>query len=200
MRAQVERDGTAPFAVLGLLLVAFFSSGCETLPPASVPPSSKVSIAASFSLDGRLSVRVGERLDSVKLLWLKGADSEKLQFFTPFGSQLAELSQDEGGPAILLRGKEVTQAASVRALTESFIGIALDTNEIGRWAQGVGLDDGVPRDFQLDDGSHWQVTAERMQTATTAERPGEVFRHAAKIKAVKGDIIIRLVIDEWRPR
>ena len=199
MQVRANVCGARVLAVAVCLLTAWLLSACETLPRATISPSANVSIANSFSLSGRLSVRSGERLDSVKLVWLKSQREVRLQFFTPFGLQLAEVSQESGGIATLRQGKDVINAESLGTLTESFLGIALDINEIGQWVQGVGLNDGEARNLRLLDGSAWWVTAERMQTATTPDRPGELFRHAAKLTAVKGDITIRLVVDAWQP-
>ena len=180
------------------VLMAWLLGACETLPPAVMFPTANVSIASYFSMTGRLSVRAGERLDSVKLVWLKDQRLQRLQFFTPFGSQVAEVLQADGGVATLRQGKEVVTAESLATLTESFLGVALDTAEIGQWIQGAGLVDGEPRDMLLRDGSSWRVTAERFQVATAPNRPREIFRYAARLTAVKGDITIRLVVDEWQ--
>ncbi len=198
MRLRVNMRETRSLVAASYVLMAWLLNACETLPLASIAPVANTSIATRFSLTGRLSIRSGERLDSVKLVWLKDQHEERLQFFTPFGSQVAEVSQVDGGIAILRQGREVITAESLGTLTESFLGVALDTGEIGKWIQGVGLDDGESRDLRLRDGSTWRVTAERMQTATTLNRPGGIFRYAARLTAVKGDITIRLVVDEWQ--
>lgn len=182
------------------VLMAWFLGACETLPPAVMVPAANVSIARYFSMTGRLSVRAGERLDSVKLVWLKDQRLQRLQFFTPFGSQVAEVLQADGDVATLRQGKEVVTAESLATLTESFLGVALDTAEIGQWIQGAGLVDGEHRDLLLRDGNSWRVTAERFQVATAPNRPREIFRYAARLTAVKGDITIRLVVDEWQAR
>lgn len=180
------------------VLMAWLLGACETLPPAVMVSTANVSIASYFSMTGRLSVRAGERLDSVKLVWLKDQRLQRLQFFTPFGSQMAEVLQADGGVATLRQGKEVVTADSLATLTESFLGFALDTAEIEQWIQGAGLVDGEPRDMLLRDGNIWRVTAERFQVATASNRPRETFRYAARLTAVKGDITIRLVVDEWQ--
>ena len=198
MQLRVNLCEMRALVAASYVLMACLLNACETLPPASIAPAANISIATNFSLTGRLSVRSGERIDSVKIIWLKDRHQERLQFFTPFGSQLAEASQVHGGIATLRQGREVITAESLATLTESFLGVALDTGEIGKWVQGAGLEDGEPRDLQLRDGSTWRVTAERMQTASVRNRPDDIFRYAARLTAVKGDITIRLVVDEWQ--
>ncbi|HEX9390570.1 MAG TPA: outer membrane lipoprotein LolB [Usitatibacteraceae bacterium] len=198
MQPPAILSGKRALAAMSLVLMAWLLNACETLPPANTASIANASVTSRFLLSGRLSIRAGERLDSVKLVWRKDQHEERLQFFTPFGSQLAEVSQIDGGIATLRQGKDVLTAESLGILTESFLGIALDTGEIGQWVQGVGLNDGEPRELRLRDGSIWRVTAERMQSAAVPERPDTVFRYAARLTAVKGDITIRLVVDEWR--
>ncbi len=185
-------------ALCAVLIMAQLLSACESLPATNTGAFVNATVAPNFSLTGRLSVRNGERLDSVKLVWQKSADEERLKFFTPFGSQLAEVWQLAGAKAILQQGRDLVAAESLGVLTESVLGISLDTAEIGHWIQGVGLEDGVPREMQMRDGSTWQVTAERMQIAPAPDKSGSVNRYAARLTAVNGATTIRLVVDEWR--
>ncbi len=198
MRRVTKFSGGALRALFVGLVLTQLLAACETLPVANVAPNANVVIARHFSLAARLSVRTGERMDSAKLVWVKDRHDERLQFFTPFGSQLAEVWQAEGGRAFLKQGKELVAAESLAVLTESLLGVGLDTDEIGQWIQGVGLEDGIAREMRIHDGSTWRVTAERMQGAPAAERPGITHRYAARLTAINAGTTIRLVIDEWR--
>ena len=153
--------------------------------------------APYFSLTGRLSIRQNDRLDSVKIVWTRNEREERLKFFTPFGSQLAELVkavQADGSVAVTLNnGSQVTRAASIDDLTEAVLGVALGGDQIARWVQGVGLVENRPQEFRLRDGSVWQVTAERWQSWQ------DIYRYAGRLTATKiGDeIALKLVVDEW---
>lgn len=206
MRGPVVRNAVIK-GVVGLLAVVMLAA-CSSLPPPQLSVGRVTSEAQFFTLTGRLSIRQNDRLDSVKIVWSKDAREERLKFFTPFGSQLAEvvkITLDGGRAEVTLNnGNQVTRAASIDELTESVLGVTLEVDQIARWVQGMGLTEDLPQDIRLRDGSVWQVTAERFQNAQ------DIYRYAARISAVKGthsavdahfvagDISLRLVVDEWR--
>lgn len=206
MRGLVVRG--AVIKVGAVLLAVLMLGACSSLPPSQSAVGRVTSEAQFFTLTGRLSIRQNDRLDSVKIVWSKDAREERLKFFTPFGSQLAELVKitPDGGRAeiTLNNGNQITRAVSIDELTESVLGVALEVDQIARWIQGTGLTEDLPQDIRLRDGSVWQVTAERFQNAQ------DIYRYAARISAVKGahtavgahfvagDISLRLVVDEWR--
>lgn len=206
MRGLVVRGAVIKVGA-GLLAVLMLGA-CSSLPPSQSAVGRVTSEAQFFTLTGRLSIRQNDRLDSVKIVWSKDAREERLKFFTPFGSQLAELVKitPDGGRAeiTLNNGNQITRAVSIDELTESVLGVALEVDQIARWIQGTGLTEDLPQDIRLRDGSVWQVTAERFQNAQ------DIYRYAARISAVKGahtavgaqfvagDISLRLVVDEWR--
>ena len=205
MRGLVVRGAVIKVGA-GLLAVLMLGA-CSSLPPSQSAVGRVTSEAQFFTLTGRLSIRQNDRLDSVKIVWSKDAREERLKFFTPFGSQLAELVKitPDGGRAeiTLNNGNQITRAVSIDELTESVLGVALEVDQIARWIQGTGLTEDLPQDIRLRDGSVWQVTAERFQNAQ------DIYRYAARISAVKGahtavgaqfvagDISLRLVVDEW---
>jgi outer membrane biogenesis lipoprotein LolB len=176
--------------------VALLLSACATLSsapdqsPAAVEPAQ---IARQYWLSGRLSVRVNDRLEIAKIVWERNAGGEHLQFFTPFGGQVADVVRAANGRVTLKQGEETREAESMGALTASLFGAALDTDEISRWIQMTGLADGAARDIALKDGTIWSVTAERPKLIGA-------YRIFERLSAIKGDTTVRLVIDEWQPR
>ena len=179
--------------IVGLTL---FLSACTTLMP--LPPLATVVTeeARYFAMIGRLSIRRQDRFDSVKMVWTRSEREERLQFFTPFGSQVAEIVKeiraDKSVQVTLNNGSQITRAATMDELTEAALGVALEVDQIARWVQGIGVVDNVSQDIQLRDGTLWHVTAERFQDALP-------HRHASRIAAVKdgGDVSLKLVVDEW---
>ena len=199
---------SALWAVNRFWIIAFFAcvaalSGCATLPNESVRPVATVTtpkVAEHFSLSGRISVRIDDRLDSAKIVWERNQNEERLKFFTPFGSQLAEVSRFKGGRTTMIQGNETTVAESIAELTQALLGVALETDEVARWVQGDGLTENVPFDFASADGTVWRVTAEKFESASAADTPGYRHRHryASRLTATKGATRVRFVIDEWK--
>ncbi len=172
------------------LLVWAVVSGCATTSAPRVLPA-KIAIAESFEMSGRISVRVGERLDIAKIVWVRSVASERLALFSPFGTQIAEAVRDGSG-ATFQRGTETLSATSIAALTEPLLGTALDTDEIARWLQGDGLVEDEATDKTQKDGSVWRVTAEKFQPQWLPDRI------VTRLSASKGDTLVRLFVDSWQ--
>ncbi len=151
-------------------------------------------VAKHFSMTGRISVRVDDRLDSAKIVWERTQDGERLKFFTPFGSQLAEVASDKDGATTMTQGNVTVAADSISELTKSLLGVSLVTDEIARWVQGDGLTENKSFDFASADGTVWSVTAEKFELASSASR----HRFVSRLSATKGGTRVRLVVDEWK--
>lgn len=150
----------------------------------------KAAFARYFVLQGRISVRVGDRIDTGNITWRRQSDEERLALFTPFGSQIAEILRQGTGRVQLRRDKETTFADSIDALTADVLGIALDMDAIAAWTQGAGLADGVQVEKRFANGEVWQVIAERLQVRNQ-------HQFALRLSAFHGDTVVRLVVDEW---
>jgi outer membrane biogenesis lipoprotein LolB len=168
-------------------------SGCASIvsTPAVMAPATNVSSAQYFTLRGRISVRVGDKIESAQIRWAKLPDAERLEVFTPFGTQVAELVKGANGDVTLRRDHETTTAESIEALTTSLLGVPLDMDAIAIWTQGVGLKESESIEQRFGNGNPWQVTVERLQMRG-------IHQYASRLSAVSGETVVRLVIDEWR--
>ncbi|MBL8523119.1 MAG: outer membrane lipoprotein LolB [Betaproteobacteria bacterium] len=144
-------------------------------------------------MKGRISVRVGQRLETGSVAWTRAEKEERLEIFTPFGSQIAEIVKNASVGVVMRKGGESVQADSVGELTADVLGVALDLDMIAAWTQGVGLVDGQAQSLSLPNGDTWLVTAERFQASGAN-------RFVSRLTATRGDTVVRLVIDEWQPR
>lgn len=145
--------------------------------------------ARYFALKGRISVRVGQQLESGQITWSRLPTEERLGLFTPLGSQVAEIVGNRSG-VVMRRGDETVSAQSIGELTADLLGVQLDLDVIAAWSQGVGLVDGETRTMQLAGGGPWQVTAERFQSSGG-------YQYASRVSATRGDTVVKLVVDEW---
>lgn len=150
--------------------------------------------AQHFLLSGRISVRVNDKIDSGQIRWYRRPQEERIGLYTPLGSQVAELVSDKDTRMVTLRqGSETVTAASVAELTQSLLGAPLDLDRMAAWVQGIGLRENEITDATLANGDSWRVTAERYQSSGN-------YRFASRVIATKGEIVVRLVIDEWVPQ
>ena len=173
-------------------------SGCTTTPLAppalATLPAGKSASAAYFSLNGRISVRVNDKVDSGQIRWHRSADEERIGLYSPLGTQVAELISNKRTRMVTLRqGNETSTAASVAELTQSLLGVALDLDRMADWVQGIGLRENETTEMTIGNGEGWRVTAERYVVS------GQ-YRYASRVIATKDDIMVRLVIDEWIPQ
>jgi outer membrane biogenesis lipoprotein LolB len=200
-RGEQRRAGLRCWFVAGTAVLVLGSIGaCTTVgTPASAPPASPTGasiLAPYFSLNGRISVRVNDKVDSGQVRWQRSAGEERIGLYSPLGSQVAELLNDKiAGTATLRQGQgsEITTATSVAALTQSMLGVPLDLDRLAAWVQGVGLRENEATDAKLANGDIWRVTAERFQLSGN-------HRFASRVVATHADIVVRLVVDEWVPQ
>ncbi len=185
------------FFVCAALVVAVLNACTSMQLPQAVSvatPYRDAELAQYFSLVGRISVRVNDKIDSGQIRWSRSPVEERVGLFSPLGSQVAELVSDTQTRVVTLqRGKEMLAADSVGELTQSLLGVRLDLDRMAAWVQGMGLPENVNTDMTLTNGEVWQVTAERYQSSGN-------HRFASRVNAVRNDIVVRLVIDEWMPQ
>ena len=178
-----------------VVMLTFGLAGCATVQPTSEPnlPIGPQVFIEHFRLSGRLSVRIADRLDSARIEWVRDSKGETLRFFSPFGSQLAEVVSNVDG-ATLTRGSAVEYAKSVGVLTQSVIGVAIDTDLLARWVQGIDI---VPTAVLTsgDGVARWLIRAENVR-AVDGVVGGRV---AMRTSATEAGTSIRLVIDSFSP-
>ena len=185
------------FFACAVLLAAASLGGCATTQTPQTPASAvaivEMAAAQYFSLNGRISVRVNDRVDSGQIRWHRSAEEERIGLYSPLGSQVAELVSDKRTRVVTLRqGKETLTAATVADLTQSLLGIPLDLDRVAGWVQGAGLRENEIVETTLANGDVWRVTAERYQ-------PSGDYRFASRVIAINRDTVVRLVVDEWMP-
>lgn len=149
-------------------------------------------VAAYFEMRGRISVRVNDRIDSGQMRWTRSHGEEVMGLFSPIGTQVAQVTQSDGGPARMRRGAELVEAATIDELAGELLGFSVGADRIAGWVQGVGLRDGTESEVRVAGGEAWRVTAEQYQSVPP-------FRFARRVTAIRGDVVVKLVIDEWRP-
>ena len=137
---------------------------------------------AAFEVSGRLALRQGDRSDIAKLRWTRHRDSDLWVISSPLGNEVARLESRSQGATLTRAGSASESADSFQALTEKLLGIALDPATVAGWLHGT-----APGTEPGD----WKVTIDEKQ------RAGDVDL-AKRITATRGDVVVRLVVDEYR--
>ena len=185
------------FVYLAFLAAALLGACTSTRVPQtgkpSTPPGGEV-LAPYFSLFGRISVRVNDKVDSGQIRWSRSVDEERIGLYSPLGSQVVELVSDRQAHLVTLRqGRETVTAGSVEELTQSLLGVPLDLDRMAEWVQGFGLRENEKTDATLPNGDVWRVSAETYQSSGN-------YRFASRVTATRNNMVVRLVIDQWAPQ
>ena len=162
-------------------LLALFLASCAALPP-SAPLPILASVPAAFEMSGRLAVRQGDRSEIARLRWTHRPGSDRWAFASPLGNEVARIESGPNGATLTQAGGQEESAASFAELTRRIVGIPLDPATLATWLHG-----GTPAAAPGD----WSVTIEETQ------RAGQVDL-ARRINATRGDVVVRLVVDEYR--
>ena len=97
-------------------------------------------------------------------------------------NEVARLESRSGGATLTRAGAASESADSFQALTENLLGVPLDPDAIAGWLHGA-----KPGNAPGD----WKVTVDETQRAGTVDL-------ARRITATRGDVVVRLVVDEYR--
>ncbi|HXF80281.1 MAG TPA: outer membrane lipoprotein LolB [Usitatibacter sp.] len=160
------------------MTVALLAS-CATTPPAPLPELSQV--PASFEVVGRLSVRTPERADIAKLRWTRKDATDVWVISSPIGNEVARLESGPRGTHLERAGQPTMSATSFAELTENILGVPLDPDRVAAWLHGKALHDAA---------GDWKVSVDETQQAGAVEL-------ARRITATRGDVVVRLVVDEY---
>lgn len=184
------------------LLCATFAlatlGGCASVAPL---PAGMRSYTDEVTLSGRLSLRypVQDKTQSVqgKFLWQQKRDHTDIELYSPLGQTIARIAIMPGVATLEQSGGVRHVAASPDALTEEALGWPLPVDGMRYWLQGFVRDtDGrmqvaMPETDERFDSDGWQLSYPSWQ----ANGPVAVPK---RVDAVRGDIALRIVIDDWR--
>lgn len=186
---------------LWVVLIAVLLSGCTVAPhaPEKIEPSFPFQAHANqenFQITGRIAVQYDGQGFSGGLRWRHTAAADEILLSSPLGQGVAQIVRDESGVTLVNAADQQTyHAQNAEELTEGVLGWRLPLSGMVYWVRGkpapginqpryeagqlVRLDqDG----WQIDYLGHSQISGEPL--------PRKIFLQ-------RGDLDIRLVIDEW---
>jgi len=183
-RAPARRDALRfPLAfLLGVLAAA-----CATVPP----PAPR---EGEFSVVGRVAVRYGAESATGRVTWRHSVLDDDLLIASPLGQGIAEITRRDGTYTLVTANGQRFDAADPERLTEQALGWALPLGGLPDWLQGR-PQAGVAADARYDG----KQLAELRQQGWTIEYLGyeEAGRLPRRLRLTRGDLDIRLIIEEW---
>jgi outer membrane lipoprotein LolB len=162
------------------LALALLAGACATAPPSPLPQLAGV--PAAFEMAGRLALRQGDRSDIAKLRWTHRPGADLWVIASPLGNEVARIESDADGATLRQAGGDAARAASFAELTERVLGIALEPATLAAWLHGS---------LPAEGAGGWRVTVEERQ-------PAGAIEIARRMSAARGDVSVRLVVDEYR--
>ena len=159
----------------GLLLAS-----CAITPePTRLPELEAVPVA--FEMSGRIAIRQGDRSDIAKLRWTHEGARDLWVISSPIGNEMARIESGAGEATLQRAGASPESAADFPSLTERLLGVALDPAALASWLHGG----------NASTPGGWNVTMDEKQRAGAVDI-------ARRITASRGDVSVRLVVDEYR--
>jgi len=184
----VRSGATGWLAPVVVALAAHFVAGCAGLPPEPLPSD-------IFSIVGRVVVRYGDEAASGRVTWRHGAATDDLLISSPLGQGIAEITRRDGVYTLVTAKDKRFTATDPEQLTEQALGWALPLAGLPDWVQGR-AQPGSSAEPRYHDGR----LAELRQLGWTIEYSGydERGRLPTRMRLRRGDLDIRLAIDEWQ--
>lgn len=171
--------------------------GCASVAPL---PAGVRSYADDLTLSGRLSLRypVQGKTQSVqgKFLWIQQRDHTDIELYSPLGQTIARIAIRPGVATLEQSGGQRYSAASPDALTEEALGWPLPVDGLRDWLQGFVRDTNgrmqvaMPERQERFNSEGWQLSYPDWQASGPVAVP-------KRIDAARGDIALRIVIDDW---
>jgi outer membrane lipoprotein LolB len=173
-----------------LVLVALvaLASACASLPQAPLE-------SGDFVVTGRVAVRYGNDAASGRVEWLHTAATDDLTISSPLGQGIAEIKRRGGEYLLVTANDQRYRAADPEQLTEQALGWALPLAGLPDWLRGRAAP-GAPAETQTADGR----LALLKQQGWTIEYLAydEANQLPRRLRMVRGDLDIRLAIEDWR--
>lgn len=187
------------------VLACVWLSACTTLPEGPLIERQYQSV---ITVGGRLSVRYQQNGQSQslqgKFLWAQQSERTDITLYSPLGQTMSTIAISPGLAVMVQSDGEKRQAPNVTALTQQVLGWPMPVDGLRYWLQGfVQNDDGslqqaLPDQVQNFRSDGWQVRYVSWQRHANVLIPKRVDMERSTAEA--GDIVLRLVIDDWKHR
>lgn len=179
-----------------MLVLAAMLPACTSVPQPSAQPAVRAQFT-SFSLEGRVSVRDGERAEAIGIYWTHAPGADRVEFTTPMGQILARLDITPGAAVLLTSGGEARRADSADLLAEQALGLKVPVSRLMSWVEAVPGErarvlrrDAAGRPGLISEDG-WLVE----YIAYAGPLPDAPVR---RIEANWGDLRVSLLVDEWQ--
>ena len=188
-----------------------FILGCVWLAACTTPPEGPLgerNYQSTISVGGRLSVRYQQagQPQSLqgKFRWQQQGEQTNITLYSPLGQTIATIAITPGLAVMVQSDGEKRQAPNVTALTQEVLGWPMPVDGLRYWLQGFvqnvdgKLQTASPESTHSFQSDGWRVRYVSWQRNASIQYPKRFDMERTTAEA--GDIVLRLVIDEWNDR
>lgn len=186
---------------LAMLLMA----GCAGVPPAptALNPElyrqhmqSTAGISA-FSIAGRMALQTEQRGFSGTMRWQHAASGNHLAFFSPLGSQVADIASNAEGYTLTTSDQKVYAAQDAETLLQQTMGWSLPLQGLSHWVLGrptsgdfEAIDWDAAGRFTRLRQHGWDIEYPAYMTVNNVTLPSKVLLKSPKLN-------LKLLIERW---
>jgi outer membrane lipoprotein LolB len=195
---------SARFSGVGLLLAALILSGCAGLRSRDdgnapvIEPGAEVEIKA-LKLSGRLGIKQGNEGHSGSLRWLHAAPKHEITVYSPIGTTVAKIEQNESGAKLTTSDKEIYQAPDADQLMVQVMGWSFPLNGMQYWVLGRVAPDGQAEEERGTNNRLMHLKQQEWDIQYADYRPLANIELPYRIIMKRADIVIRFVVDSIVP-
>lgn len=186
-------------SLLSVLSAGLLLAGCAVTPTSETWQSPTATDIASWQFTGRVSLTRAEQGWHAGLSWQQQADRFQLKISGPLGQEAFRLTGNAAGVLLIDADGKIIRADDAESLLLQTIGWQLPVTGLKYWVRGLavpGIYASEHRDLQgrllALEQSRWAISYSRYHSIEGVGWP-------AKLRLVRGDVTVRLVIDAWQP-
>lgn len=151
-----------------------------------------------FSLSGRMGVQTRQKGFSGKFQWTHAPGHDRLAFFTPLGSQVAEIVANSDHVTLTGSDRKTYTAQDIETLLEQTMGWSMPVSGLTDWALGRPTSEAYDNILWDDQGrlTHLQQQQWRIEYATYVQTSGNDLPGKIVLKSPQLDL--KLIVDQWQ--
>ena len=179
-------------------------SGCAGLRSRSdgnapvIEPGATNDIKA-FKLSGRLGIKQGSEGQSGGLKWLHASPKHEITVYSPIGTTVAKIEQNENGAKLTISAKEVYQAQDADQLMEQVMGWHFPLNGMQYWVLGRVAPEGPAEEERGPNNRLMHLKQQEWDIQYADYRPLANIELPYRIIMKRADVVIRFVVDNIAP-
>ena len=183
---------------VALLMLALALGGCAAAPVLPTTEAPAATAVLAFTLAGRIAVKHGDQGFSGGVRWAHGDAGDEISLTSPLGQTVARITGTREGYQLITSEGKLFTAPDAEALTRGTLGWALPVRGLVHWLRAR---NDPERNAVIDIDGEGRVERVRQDGGDIAYARYRSFdgrRHPGLITLRRGEVEIKLVIDDWQ--